>query len=569
MSDEWEIIDTDSEWEIQNEDGSWGKSSIKMVTPPPRDYSTEGAINLAQQTGSGEAVLTSAGREMNKIVEGAKDEYDNALYTFTSNPKYRKSSIERQKQQDELDKLYGPLQEEKFWSTIGGSILPYLATMPAGFARGPSAVKSTAESAPTLLRRIAQGAVPRVTEVGREAAIGGTTGGLHYDDTAAEGSMFGAGGAAAGKWIGNLLAGTKQRLIGDMPRLIERAKELDIFLPPGMRTNIRTQQQLDRAIETHARTADTFAKRIEDSKKSEVRAISREELGEETDSFSREYIDGMLETVRNNINDLTKDVDLSLSEDDLFGINDILTRLKETSATGTNPGIFKTIENKLLNAVADGRDITGDEFTRLKEALARISAKPPGGDEYVSKAASDINDIIDQSIISRSGNTDLVEALAKEKNKQKLLRDIEDVKTVSSTKGLPGSTGYIDPIKLNKRFPGSPIIQDLAEIEQFRKSQPGSSLSMSGILGRALLQGGTHPTDSFASLLVSGSSVPKGGFIDKTLTEWYLSGWPHVTGLVPGAKNVREGITKLPSRLMMSNEDKEGAEEKRRSIMDY
>lgn len=576
---EWETIGRVASKAAQDMTDSW-ETVVFMESPEEkrqREYQ-ERYAKIQQQNidemNFGEKMLVSTGREFSKFGAGIADLYDIARFKL-GGEETKASAIEsmqaRQKEQADLDELYKPLADDSPTASIVGAALPYLATLPVGIVSGAvgKAVPSiAARGATQAASHIAKKEGARQTAktlaklVGKEAAIGAVTGAAHYDDTALSGAAWGAGGAVAGKYLGDLLGGTAENLKGEAKKIVKFAKKNGLYVPPGMATGNPKLQMMDNALATHPNTASEIQKRLDLSKQKENRLISKELGGEPADYFTTDYLADQRSRIKSELDRLAKGTTGKLSDEHAYKVTQIIDDFKDTDPGQASRKILDNFENRIYNLADSGKELTGDQFQTFTSQLNKAATKQyssMAGDKDLGKALSEISNVFNDAIETGLGSSKSA-AWKKARKQYALLNAIEDAKDHTGVKGMPGVIGYIDTTKLAKKFKGSDIINKLAEVEKLRKADFKSSLSTSSLLGRILSDSVVHPNEALGAASLLGSRIPQGVVgLDKLFTNIYLAGYPHASGIVPGAKYVKGGIEDFVARMAMQGEDDSGA----------
>lgn len=597
MADEWEDLD----WvDVEDVSGNVSKSldtskatsgegsgfttrkPSGMITPPEmqalKDAKRKNMLELAAEQadrGITSSLMTSAGREMDKLGAGSANLADQFLFMHTFDPKYSKRIREREQDQQAKDEAYEYLREERPISSFFGSVLPYMANIPgsartASLQAGEAVGQNIPRVTPRLIDRV-RALKPTADVLAKETTVGAGTGAAHYDDTAASGTVFGLGGGALGKWLSNTLGGVSDKVTGDLGRILDFAKRNKLYVPSGMGTNNRRLQQIDRAMETHPATTQIVSDAIEKSKVNMNRMLSRELGDYEVTHLTDDYMSEQMNRINNNMDDILRNTSIDLNDSDVYKVIRAVDSFKQLSLDGKVPKLLSNYENKLLEYLENGKPIPGPMYNRLSDSINKaLTRYEKSGDRDMVNALTKISSSIDGAA-DRSLGPGAVE-FKEVKRQQNLANAIDRAKDKTNTRGFAGVQGYVDPIKLQQNMKGesNKLVNDLAAYEKIRRSQPPSSLSTSHMVGNLFLDLIPHPTDSLAGSMFLLSSLSKSGAggLSKLPINFYLSGWPHVTGIVPGAKNYKGPIAEFTSRLGTSQSDEEGAREKRNQFFE-
>jgi hypothetical protein len=240
---------------------------------PPKPEPNTGLEEAAKETGVGQALLVSAGRSADKVVQGVRQLWNEGLSKFGD--KEAVAKLDEIKQQEaEKDRAYKPLSEERPYATGIGGVAPFLTI--GGRASIPA-------------------------QMGMAAAIGGMKYGSPTDRVK-EAMLEAAGtgvGAAAGKMLGKVINPVNPAVINDtrkaaMDAMIERgyqprlsqvtgsptaeAVERLAANTPGGRGVMRAQESANEVVfnKTAAKSIGQDATELSD----EVLANARRELGQ-------------------------------------------------------------------------------------------------------------------------------------------------------------------------------------------------------------------------------------------------------------------------------------------------
>lgn len=493
--------------------------------------------NLAKDQSFGETMLIGSGRELDKMGSGIADLWDRGMSSFGSQESIdeaNQSRADRKKEQKQKDDAYKYLSSESPVATTIGEIAPYLATLPAGL------VGTGARTATHLAPKLGLEAAKRLAA---ETAIGAGQGAAHYDDTALSGAAWGAGGHIAGKWLGNLMGGGKNMLRGDDQKVIDFAKEHNLFVPPGMASGSKPLQQVDSAMRINPRTADKIDNRMDLSNRSQNNLIAKEIGGDKADYLTDSYMDTQRSRIGKDLDKAVENTSGEVTENMAYNASDIIQKFNNTSLTGKTPHILRRAEADLYK-LADEGGLTGSKYQDTVRSLRQQATNQltsPSGDRLLGKTLNDIINIYDDAIGGSS------KQFAKSRRQWALLNEVDKVRD---------TTGNVDIPMLARKFKSSDTINSLSDVAKLRNKQQSSSLSTSGLVAKAIGNAAYSPAESLGALtLLSGK--PFGGMmgIQDTLTDIYLSGYPHVSGIAPIlGKNTSTGIERLLSRGAMLND---------------
>lgn len=517
-----------------------------------------------------EAALIGTGRFLDKMGAGSADLLDRASINV-SRGKYVDQALERRRKRREdqakKDVLYSRLEETHPLATTLGEMAVPMASLPGGLiTQGLSKTAPKAWGAAQAtkvgdLLGMAKAAknvpVPMGwgKAIGTEAALGGTAGASHYDASALEGALWGAAGGAGGKYISNLLGGTGVNLKGNAPRIVETAKKHGLFVTPGMATGKRSIQQMDQAVSTHKSSKDIFDDMLRESKVKENRLISKELGGEPTDYFDREFMDASKKRITDRMSDLANKSNGTFSEEMVEGARGIAERYRRTNRNQEIPKILESHIKDMEEMASSGRTIDGATYQRITQDLNEAASDQYGasGDVALARALKGISELYGDAI--DAGNP-AQSAAWKEARRQFALHSAID-KSLGQTvkKGFSGVEGFVDARKLAKNFKTSDIVNELAEIDRYRESMPGASLGTSGLLGKMLKGTVRDPSEmAGAGALLTGRLLNPIGTVDELFTTAYLKGYPHVSGVLPGFKHIKDRAATIPARALKGRE---------------
>lgn len=515
MAGEWEdVVESDDGWENVPAD-SGGPKSFQIPKLAPQQSADEMNREMAADMPWYQSLMVATGREMDKMAVGTADLWDKGKEKWGYG--IDDSREVRAKNEAAKDREYGILSDEQPIATMAGTVLPYLATLPLSVAGG------TTRGAPMAANLLKTPGKDLLKMLSIDTGIGGVQGAAHYDDTAAEGALWGLGGSMGGKVVGDILGGKPNALVGDENTIVKYAKDNGLFTPPGMATGNRALQQMDQALKTHRNTAGKFAQRMDDNNVVQNNMVSKELGGKPTDYFTVDYLSSELDRISGNFNQLAKDSSGEILDDDALKIGTIIGDFMDTSIDSNIPAVMKNAENKAMDIFDNrGGQITGDVYQNVTGNLRkRATEQYKTGDKLLAKSLDDIAKVYDD-IIERSGTVpiDQWKSARKEYALHSAINKSTDV------------AGNIIPRRLASNFKSSDTINKLATVDQLRKNQPGSSLSTSSLLGNILKSGDAGSAVGGMSLL-SGRAL--GGvlpLLEDVTTSLYLSGYPHVSGLM-------------------------------------
>lgn len=530
------------------------------------------------------AALIGTGQFMDKTNVGTRDLLDRFIINVSRGEPVERAKqrrIDRKAEEAEKDRIYAKLEESHPLATLLGEMVPAAIPIPAGaigkVAAGSKAYKgfraanamkdalrgktaiSPLTKAGDAVGRVADKVVNATPEILRlpiaQGAAGALEGAMHYDDTALAGGLLGAGGGFAGKYMTDFLGGATNKLTPEGKRIVDKANELDLFVPSGMATGQRSLQQMDRAVATHRSSRDVFDDLLGQSKIKENRLISKELGGDTTDYFDKEFMDAAENRITGKMDDLTKGVSGYFDESLGARTQKILQDFDDLNMENELPPKLVMYANKIQDAVENGTPLTGEEFQKATQTINRLAKKQfeLNGDSDLGRAFAGLSDVYTDAISNGMEGTG--EAFKKSRREFAILKAIDKTKKQTTEKGFSGVEGYVSPRKLAENFGSSDIINDLGDIDVLRQSQPGASLGTSALLGK-VFKGAVHdPNEALGALsLLSGRMTSPLGSIDEFFVNSYLKGRPHVSGIIPGLNKVKDTAATIPARMLRARE---------------
>ena len=530
----------------------WDTDFVEQQAPQ-LSPAEQAAQQVAQDTGTGEAILVGAGRTLDKLGSGTMDLFDR-FSKYLGSSEADKSMQEREAEQQMRDESYRALEEEKPVATFTGEALPYLATLPIGMTGGGArtATHLAAEPAKNIAAR----------NIARESAIGAAEGAAHYDDTALSGALWGSVGGAGGQMIGNILGGKAKVLNPESQRIVDFAKKEGMYVPPGMATGDRKLQQIDQALATHRSTADKIADKRFKDKQIENRIISEELGGPKADILSVDYLNDQRSRIKGDMDKLVSNTEGKVTEDMAYRATKVIDEYKLSNPDMKSKPILDKFEQQLYDMADSGDTLTGkqyQDYTKRLNKAASSQYSSPMGDRDLAKALSDISSIYDDAIeegLSSSKKSDW----NKSRKQYALLSAIEKTKEQTTDKTGHGVEGFVNTKKLAKNFKASDKINKLAEVQRLRDAQAGSSLGTSGLVAKAMNV--TEPASAIGpAMLLGGRASSRVGLgpINNLVTDLYTMGYPHATGALPifGRKYTEPMLQRGVARSLMANTERE------------
>lgn len=500
-----------------------------------KNISAEQALDLvkakrkvAAETTGVEATAASLGKWASDMVSGAKDilgKSDKWIYEqlgMDEAAQEEQAGLEaRQKERDENWLGYQLLESEHPGATtLGGDVLSAAATLPLSLGTAPVRIGLGQTGKAATAGRALQTA----ETTAREAAIGATEGAINPEDTALGGALASAIGTYGGKKAADWLGGAPKNLTPQQEATVNWAEKQNLFVPPGVATGNPLQQGVDRYFSQTAGIQDIWKDKVIDSKRKESMLISKE-LPETTDNFNQEYLDRQRSIISNKMDDLTKDYSGQITDNDALNVTQILEDYKAQSIDQITPPVLNRYEDMLYNFNDKGKPFTGQNFQDFNRNIKNsITAAYRTGDVGLANALRDIQGTV---VDSMGGN--IGKEWKKVNRQYKLLNDIERTLPVSMNKFASGEEGFVDPIKLSKRFSTNDDINNLARFNRLSQLQPGQNLSSLANMSSILFD---TPTNKLASgLMLTGRTTKRIPLVSNIAPSLYLSGYPTKHGI--------------------------------------
>lgn len=295
--EEEELWSEGIEWQEEDEEEKAQAQADKLLnlsvedlwdnTPEaPKDWSfnmEDYAKEIAGDANPLDAFLISTRKELRELGTGAMNLYDE--YIGDEDEDTRR----RTKEDDILDQFDKAMSEEHPVSSFAGSMVPYL--LPGG--GGVKAANAIPKVANVLDKfRKARGVMPALARfasgVGLGAAEGALWGGLHQDQTAAEGAAYGAGGRVVGDIAGKLGTAGKGIWNEAQEELIDWAKRNGMELDPGFKMGLPGVTQTWERLMGSREGANTLARYMRNDQEKINRLVTAE-LDDPVAEVSRDW----------------------------------------------------------------------------------------------------------------------------------------------------------------------------------------------------------------------------------------------------------------------------------------
>lgn len=313
------------------------------------------AENPMEVPGVGQSMLIGAGKTLTDLGRGAQKLY----YGATGNEEELSNLSDRASREQGF---YDELTQERPWATLGGEMLPYLATAPLSGGW------------------LTQG------------AIGGVGEGLRYGtNQAGQGamgmamSMGGYGvGRAAPRVMGAIRGVAKSNkeamraLTEGQKRLVNRADELGYQLTPGQRLQSKPLQQIERSAESMPFTSG-LTEGMEKENQALLNRLALDSIGEVGEEVRGTHFARAADRIGKVYSDVAKDIpSINLNKQSL-------TNLVDGMSVEGESYIARYI--KKYPSLADGK-LTGSEFNKLsskveKDIRGAFTSNPAIADDLI------------------------------------------------------------------------------------------------------------------------------------------------------------------------------------------
>jgi len=344
---------------------------LQRILIPPADgnqskTSTPGQpVNVFEsgmQVPSGtETRLISAGRTVDKLVSGVQNLFAD---------EQRQAEIARE--QEEKDRLFSQLSEQRPVSTAVGEALPFFA-LPLRIGSGLLGTGLTTASKVPGFKNVATVADKVKDSTAADAVItGGLIGGATYDDNqsgqAIEGGLLGLAGDLGGRFLGRIIQPVQTRLEGQSKRLADWAKSKGYKLLPSEETGSLPLKQLEASMQSSPSTSAPI-QAVKDFNQKKHNQIALNSIGEDGTEITGEKLDAAHKKLGEEFNRLTRGEEIKLDYGEegtiLDRINQNLERYGIDSIDEIDGGV-KIVEKTVLNKLRDGDVITGENYQRLQ-----------------------------------------------------------------------------------------------------------------------------------------------------------------------------------------------------------
>lgn len=311
-----------------------------------------------------EAVLIGAGKTFTDIGRGAQN-----IYAKVTGNEGMQANI-AQRQGDE-GSLYLPLKQEQPAATLGGELLPYLATAPIG---GTAALGTNLGT--RALLGTGKGLFGRA---GEQAAVGAALGGLTYGEN--QGAQAGLAGAIGGAvpFVGAGLGKGATALRG---RLADAAKmgEVGAPLTPGQRLGGTLGRGLEAIEEAYSRMP-IIGGALEPIKRKQQRAINRmaaESIGETSNKVTSDVLANAAQRIGQDFEQVIGGSPFKFSRDS----TQKLVNLRRTIINDElDAPVAKKIATRLLMRVRGGGVLSANEYKKINSRIGKKFGSSIDADE--------------------------------------------------------------------------------------------------------------------------------------------------------------------------------------------
>jgi hypothetical protein len=443
-------------------DDDEGFQDITTSGPQNWEFNKEKYLReMAQEQNPLEAALISAGREVSKMGAGAADLYDKYISGDTESMEVRAG------EQAVADEAFDVLGDEQPLATIGGSIVPYLVP-----GLGTTAALKNIGTASKVLSKFqkARGALPAIARAGSSGALGAAegalAGGLHYDQTAAEGAAWGAGGRLAGDLLGKAFT-TGKGVWNDAQReVVDWAKSKGMVLPPGVREGLPSIHQMYNRIRSTGSGSNVLARYVRNNTEAANRAIT-EELGDPVTDISQEYLEGTQHRIEQEMNTLFGNLDpiKMKAKEALEYFRPLIGVVKQEKMVPESSESLKAMKDILQRNVVKkfkSGEMSGDSYRQALKDL-EFSKKDFEGNaevkqfiDYVKDELFDMMSELNPNVGSATSPATLKSAGDMLNMQYRIVKDLK--KTVKH--------GNARPMKMSTKFsPAITNLQDLAGMQ--------------------------------------------------------------------------------------------------------
>lgn len=557
------------------------------------------SYKLARDKSAWDSAMIAAGREFDALTTGARMLWNKAT---GDTDEYNKLVAEN----NEKNKLMQPLRDEHGVATFAGSMLPYLAASPSiagGVAKIPTALtpnivkqgiaggaKEIVSWLPQGLQNVGSGikvgdalmqqGINRayMTDLGRAAinifkdpvkqgaALGGTIGAIHADDTALTGALGGAVGAALGKTLGKPFTKRTNYLTDSQKAVVQEAKDMGYYLLPGQRTGDLVLGQMDQRLAANPGVGKIFRERALQNNAVVSNQIAKdlkmpEVAGWNADALYNGYnhIGSVMDKVaeRSNVKFDKKDVmklyDIVNEYSRFPGTSDLAKQWQtflwrefgvESSKKGGKikyPNKIK-IDDKKWNF--KGGEINGELYqqinTRLNQQIAS-ALKDPQGDRALGQTLLSIKELLSEGLEKGTQNKADVELLNWARGAYRKLNIVRD--SVDANSGIvdlkalyKNFTKGNSPSKYDQLIKKDNLFSKLARIGKLEQETKAKvDLATAGIAKGILGESPTKMRGFYKYAMAGLGDMDYHTILPRTRVNLYLnqSGWPAATGAIP------------------------------------
>lgn len=305
---------------------------------PDDELASLAGNGLEDQYGIGETMMIGAGKTLTDIGRGAQKLYHSAL---GNNDELEELQAMQRKEQG----YYDELSQARPFSTMGGEILPYLATAPLSGGL--------------------------LTQMG----IGAAGEGIRYSDNQGASSIMGGvmsvGGYGVGKMAPRVMGAIRgvaqsnekalRALTKGQQRLVQRADDLNFKLKPGQKLQSKPLQQIERSADSMPFTSG-LTEGMEKDNQALLNRLALESIGEVGDDIRGSQFANAADRIGKVYDDVAKNVgEIDIGQENLANLFD------DMSVDGEK---FVSNYVKKYPNLASGK-LTGKEFNKLSSKVEK------------------------------------------------------------------------------------------------------------------------------------------------------------------------------------------------------
>ena len=427
----------------------------RMRNAQPQDKLLQASPPAQDDYSFGQAGIIGAGKMLSRIGQGVQQGY----YGLTGN---QQKLDDLEKQVNEENRLYKPLQENHPVATAIGEALPGMAI--------PGA---------TLPRMIAAGALPGALEYGSA------------EDRMARGAAGAAGGLlgyGVGKTLGRVnkpFSSVDDPLRNDM---VQKAEQYGIPLSAAQKTGSTALRYIDSALDNLPFSAD----RQLAAKTAQQKAFNRaagDMVGANADNLTPDVLNAVKQQLGQGFNDLSSRNRLSFTNNTLQKVADAKMNLQKFE-TGDVQRIATNYLDDIMGKVEPDGTISGDAYRKWDSAISKQIRGTSNGD--LRNALNESREIMRSAMDDSISPTDQAawRELRKKYAQTQILADV----TKNTATGDVSPAGLLQAVNRqnkNAKFNGGGDLGDLARVgKETLQKLPDSGTAQRNFYMNALTGGG-------------------------------------------------------------------------------